>query len=149
MDCCRHRKIRTIKIPHLIYQIATGRIPKMCSGIFNIFWPFAVFLLSCSEATIHKTDSMLLPLHVCYYQWNGTSHLCSGRYPLESFLSEISINSTKLVHLRILTCKKKQPNLVVLESLFHEKNPGLVGKQPCAQSAPKRTRLKPDLWIPM
>lgn len=99
-------KIRTIKIPHLIYQRATGRIPEMFSGIFNIFWPFAVFLLSCSEATIHKTDSMLLPLHVCYYQLNGTSHLCSGRYPLESFLSEISINSTKLVHLRILTCKK-------------------------------------------
>ena len=48
----------------------------MFSGIFNIFWPFAVFLLSCSEATIHKTDSMLLPLHVCITSGMGP-HICA------------------------------------------------------------------------
>ena len=48
----------------------------MFSGIFNIFWPFAVCLLSCSEATIHKTDSMLLPLHVCITSGMGP-HICA------------------------------------------------------------------------
>ncbi len=117
MDCSWHRTMRPIKIPHLIYQRATVRIPNMLvQGGSGIFW--SVLALCGIFAFIFRSnntsDSMLLPVHVCIAGGRtGASHLytailvglcylsfvhlCSGRYPLESFLSEIkriNINST-------------------------------------------------------